>query len=178
MAVGKHYSPWGTAVLEVGVNSAQADGCPIESPDGLSLFIASTRPGAVGGATDPNDIWVAKRTSKDAPFAAPQHLPAPVNSAAADFCPTPLSGKGLLFVSARAVAGACGAGDIYFTPKHPVRGWLTPSNLGCSATGAGPNSAGGEFSPSRVETNEGTLLFFSSPGAGGLAGHLRQSDAI
>ena len=150
------------------INSPQADGCPIESPDGLSLFIASTRPGAVGGATDPNDIWVAKRTSKDAPFAAPQHLPAPVNSAAADFCPTPLSGKGLLFVSARAVTGACGAGDIYFTRNHPVRGWLTPSNLGCSATGAGPNSAGGEFSPSRVETNEGTLLFFSSPGAGGL----------
>ena len=38
----------------------------------------------------------------------------------------------------------------------------------CSAMGAGPNSAGGEFSPSRVETSEGTLLFFSSPDAGGL----------
>jgi hypothetical protein len=166
--VGAQYSSWGTAVPEVGVNSAQADGCPIESPDGLSLYIASTRPGAVGGLTDPNDIWVAKRTSKEAPFAAPQHLPAPVNSAAADFCPTPLSGKRLYFVSSRAIAGACGAGDIYRTRNNPVHGWQTPVNLGCNATGAGPNFAGGEFSPSIVETSSGTLLFFSSTGLDGL----------
>ena len=166
--VGAHqFTGWTTAVLEPGVSSAAADGCPIESPDGLSLFIASNRD-PIGGPTDTNDIWVARRTSTETTFGAPVRLPLPVNSTAADFCPTPLSGKGLLFVSARAVTGACGAGDIYFTRKHPVRGWLTPSNLGCSATGAGPNSAGGEFSPSWVETNEGTLLFFSSPGAGGL----------
>jgi len=167
-AMGAHFSAWGPAALEPGVNSAQADGCPIESPDGLSLYIASTRPGAVGGASDPNDIWVAHRTSKDAPFAAPQHLPAPVNSAAADFCPTPLSGKRLYFVSARAVAGACGAGDIYRTRNNPASGWQTPVNLGCNASGAGPNFTGGEFSPSIVETDAGTLLFFSSTGLDGL----------
>jgi WD40-like Beta Propeller Repeat len=166
--VGKHFSAWSTAVLEVGVNSAQADGCPIESPNGLRLYLASTRPGAIGGAADLNDIWVARRPSKNASFGEPVHLPAPVNSTAADFCPTPLSGKRLYFVSARAVAGACGAGDIYRTRVHPRGTWEEPVNLGCNATGAGPNFAGGEFSPSIVETRHGTLLFFSSTGLDGL----------
>ncbi len=157
--------PWATAVLEVGINSPQADGCPIESPKGLDLYIASTRPGAVGGLTDPNDIWRFHRSAIDAPWGAPEHLPAPVNSAAADFCPTPLTARRLFFVSAR--AGYCGAGDIYRTREHPVQGWLEPENLGCQATGTGPNFAGGEFSPSIVETAEGTFLYFSSPGLDG-----------
>ena len=164
-AVARQEGPWGTAVLETGINSAQADGCPIESPNGLNLYIASTRPGAVGGATDPNDIWRFHRDSLDAPWGAAEHLPAPVNSAAADFCPTPLNGKRLYFVSAR--PGFCGAGDIFRTRERPVGGWTSPENLGCQATGAGPNFAGGEFSPSIVETAQGTLLFFSSPGADG-----------
>src|SRR5215471_10269288 len=70
-ATAKNFSSWGTAVLEVGINSAQADGCPIESPNGLELFLASTRPGAVGGPTDPNDIWVAHRAAKDAAWSSP-----------------------------------------------------------------------------------------------------------
>jgi hypothetical protein len=159
---------WGPAVLEVGINSAQADGCPIESPNGLDLFIASTRPGAVGGATDPNDIWSFHRESIDDPWGPAEHLPAPVNSAAADFCPTPLTGNRLYFVTARGGAGSCGAGDMYRTRNHPVRGWLEPENLGCNATGAGPNFAGAEFSPSIVETAQGTVLFFSSTGLDGL----------
>jgi hypothetical protein len=167
--VGAHrFSAWSTAVLEPGVNSTAADGCPIESPDGKRLFIASNRNPVGPAVTDTNDIYVAERTSIDAQFGTPVRLPMPVNSSAPDFCPTPLAGKGLLFVSARAVPGACGAGDMYFTRDHPRRGWETPVNLGCAATGAGPNSAGGEFSPSLVETAEGTLLYYSSPGAGGL----------
>lgn len=162
LVVAKNFSDWGPAILVPNVNSGAADGCPIESPDGLKLFLASNRTG------DPNDIWMASRASEDAAFGVPVRLPEPVNSAAADFCPTPLTADRLLFVSARAVAGACGAGDIYLTRNHPVRGWETPVNLGCSATGAGPNSAGGEFSPSLVETAQGTFLYYSSPGAGGL----------
>lgn len=165
--LGAHqFSSWSTATLEPNVSSTSADGCPIESPNGLSLYIASNRD-PYGGTSDGNDIWVAERPSVDAEFGAPVRLPAPVNSTAADFCPTPLSGKSLLFVSARAIPGACGAGDIYLTRLHPVRGWEVPGNLGCTATGDGPNSAGGEFSPSLVETAQGTMLFYSGPGAGG-----------
>ena len=164
VVTAKQFSAWGTAVPEVGINSAQADGCPIESPDGLSLFIASTRPGAVGGAIDPNDIWVAHRASKHAAWSPPEHLPAPVNSTSADFCPTPLNGKFLLMVSTRGGPGVCGLGDMYITRNNPNHGWSTPTNLGCAATGTGPNFAGGEFSPSLVETDEGVLLYFSSSG--------------
>lgn len=157
---------WGPAVLEVGINSPQADGCPIESPNGLDLYIASTRPGAVGGDGDGNDIWRFHRTAVDAPWGVAEHLPAPVNSAAADFCPTPLSGKRLYFVSTR--SGHCGAGDIFRTREHPVTGWTSPEHLGCQSTGAGPNFGGQEFSPSIVETAGGTLLYFSSTGLDGL----------
>jgi len=129
-ATAKQLGSWGTAELEVGINSAQADGCPIESPNGLELFIASTRPGAVGGTSDPNDIWVARRATIDSAWAAPEHLPVPVNSAASDFCPTPLSGNRLYFVSTRGGAGACGAGDIFRTRLHPTKGWLDPERLG------------------------------------------------
>lgn len=155
----KQFTSWGIAVKEEpAINSPQADGCPIESPDGLSLYIASTRPGAVGGATDANDIWVAQRAATDAPWTPPEHLPAPVNSAAADFCPTPLNGNYLLFVSSR--GPVCGAGDMYITRRNPAHGWEEPVNLGCSPIG--PNTSGAEFSPSLVETDEGMLLYFSS----------------
>jgi hypothetical protein len=164
-AVARQEGSWGAAVLEVGINSAQADGCPIESFNGLNLYIASTRPGAVGGAGDPNDIWRFHRDAIDEPWGGAEHLPAPVNSAAADFCPTPLPGKRLYFVSTR--SGYCGAGDIFRTRQNPASGWATPENLGCQATSDGPNFAGGEFSPSIVETAQGTLLYFSSPGADG-----------
>ena len=164
-AEARQPGPWSPATLEIGINSPQADGCPIESPKGLDLYFASTRPGAVGGDTDPNDIWRVHRDAIDAPWGAAEHLLAPVNSAAADFCPTPLTGGRLYFVSAR--AGYCGAGDIFRTREHPVTGWDDAENLGCAATGSGPNFPGGEFSPSVVETAEGTLLFFSSPGADG-----------
>lgn len=164
-AEARQEGPWGPAVLETAVNSPQADGCPIETPDGLGLYIASTRPGAVGGDGDQNDIWRFQRSSIHAPWGTAEHLPAPVNSASADFCPTPLAGDRLYFVSTR--AGFCGAGDIFRTREHPTRGWLAPENLGCQATDAGPNFAGGEFSPSVVETEEATLLYFSSTGNDG-----------
>lgn len=167
-ASAKTFGPWQPAVLEVGINSTVADGCPIESPNGLELFIASTRAGAVGGATDPNDIWSFRRASIDDPWGPAIHLPAPVNSASADFCPTPLNGNRLYFVSARGGAGTCGGGDIYRTRNHRVQGWLAPTHLGCQADGSGPNFAGGEFSPSILETDTGTYLFYSSTGADGL----------
>jgi len=78
-----HVGDWQGAVPLIAVNSTAAEGCPIEAPDGLSLFIMSTR-----GAGGDQDIWVATRDDVDDEFGAPQELPSPVNSAANDFCPT------------------------------------------------------------------------------------------
>jgi hypothetical protein len=142
-----------------------ADGCPIEAPDGKALFFASVRSGG------DNDIWMSTRTSVDAEFGDPVMLPTPVNSDAQDFCPTPLHGGALLFVSTRGGTDAygtvsCGLGDVYVTRQHPGDGtWTEPRNLGCAPNG--PNSAGMEYGPSLVATKAGIHLYFSS---GGLIG--------
>lgn len=158
-----HDGPWAwslaTPVAEV--NSASADGCPIESRDGLSLYIASTRVPNVG-----NDIFAADRATKNDPFGAPQRLDAPVNSEANDFCPTPIFGSYLLFVSDRPGPETCQAGpnrgDIYIVRRNAAAGWGSPQHLGCIEDGSGPNSIEAEFSPSLVTTAEGTFLYFSS----------------
>jgi hypothetical protein len=141
------------------VNTASNDGCPIESPDGRSLYMATNRPGGLGG----NDIWVAERAGRDAPWGAPVNLGAPVNSAANDFCPTPLSEHELLFVSERGGPGSCGGADIYVTHKrHGV--WSEPEDLGCDV-----NSAAAEAGPSLVTIAGRDHLFFSSTRPGGFA---------
>jgi Tol biopolymer transport system component len=165
---GPRWSDWSIAGAVTEVNSTAADGCPIESPDGRSLFIASMRPGTLGG----NDIWAADRDSKDSSFGVPQNLGAPVNTDANDFCPTPLHDGYLLFVSERPGSETCGSGpgkgDIYIVRRNGAVGWGVPQHLGCIETGTGPNSAGAEFSPSLVKTDEGTFLYFSSTVSGNM----------
>lgn len=163
----KHAKPeFNTATLVKEVSDPDfGDGCPIESADGLSLFIASNRTGTAGA----NDIWAADRTSIGAPFSAPRNLGAPINSASADFCPTPVMGRSLFFVSERPGDGTgptpCGGGDIYLSRQSPAGGWSEPVMLKCAPEG--PNFPGGERSPSLVETWFGTFLFYSSNGSGG-----------
>ena len=127
------------------LNTPALDGCPIQSPDGLSLYLASNRPGGRGGL----DIWVATRASASAAWGAPQNLGEPVNSAADDFCPTPVGKGGLFFVSREALPGACGQGDIYYTHRTGAAGWKEPERLLC--TPAGPNSELDEQGPSWVD---------------------------
>jgi hypothetical protein len=156
------YSAWSVAMPVAEVNSTAPDGCPIESRDGLSLYIASARTGTLGG----NDVWAADRASKREPFGEPQNLGAPVNTDANDFCPTPIYGNYLMFVSERAGPETCGSGpglgDIYLIRRNAAYGWGEPQHLGCIENGTGPNSAGAEFSPSLVELADGTYLYFSS----------------
>jgi hypothetical protein len=156
-------SRWGPAFEAPGINTASGEGCPIETEDGRSLLIASNRPGGLGG----NDIWVADRPSTDSPWGPPQNLGAPVNSADADFCPSPVHGRYLLFVSDPAGVDECGGdgGDIYLSRQSPAGGWSDPTLLGCSPFG--PNTPGGERSPSVVETKYGTFLLYSANGPGG-----------
>jgi hypothetical protein len=165
----QHFGEWSAPVNAEAIpgtsselNTAFNDGCPIQAPNGLSLFIASNRPGGLGG----QDIYVAWRASKDDPWGSPENLGAPVNSAADDFCPSPVRGHGLYFVSAR--AGGCGGtanADIYFArEEHGVYGvYQEPQRLDCDI-----NSPAGEASPSYFEDESGnSYLYFSSNRAGG-----------
>jgi hypothetical protein len=172
-------SPWTTAVnaesvlgTSVELNTDAQDGCPIQSPDRLSLYMASTRPGGKGGL----DIWVAHRESRDDPWGPPENLPEPINSSAADFCPTPIRGGGLFFVSRRETPGVtCGMGDIYLTRLSPGTGWETPQHLGCESDG-GPNTPLDEQGPTYLK-NGGPVLYFSSgiPSGPGVSGDIYQS---
>jgi WD40-like Beta Propeller Repeat len=161
-AAGPGFSVWGPAALvdpvdAVGVNTAAQDGCPIQSPDEHSLYIASTRSGGAGGL----DLWVAERNGADALWGEPVNLNdtagADLNTAADEFCPTPVRGNGLFFVRR---PSACGLGDIYFTRFNPEHGWSDPERLACAPDG--PNTALDEMGPSYVEAGGGARLYFSS----------------
>lgn len=139
------------------LNTAFNDGCPIMSPNGRSLYMASNRPGGLGG----QDIWVAHRQSTRDGWGPPVNLGAPVNSAADDFCPTPISGHRLFFVSRRDEAN----GDIYMTELRGDQ-WEAPVRLGPNV-----NSAAQEWSPAWFTDDAGReTLYFSSTRAGGPGG--------
>jgi hypothetical protein len=156
-AFAQNFGEWGSPFSldpdrTIGINTEFNDGCPIESPDGRTLYFATDR------SLSNLDIWTASRAIADGWDIQP--LPFPVNTAtAAEFCPTPLPGQRLLFVSTR--ANNCGGTgpnpDIYYTRRDHTGSWLEPQALSCNV-----NSAGAEFSPSLVEAEGATMLFFSS----------------
>jgi Tol biopolymer transport system component len=169
-AASRDYGPWEQAVrvksipgTDPSFNGAALDGCPFISRDGRTFYMASNRPGGLGGI----DIWVSRRASVDDPWGAPANVGAPVNSAANDFCPT-ISRDGHLFYFVSNREDGCGGDDIYTTRLRPD-GWDPVENLGC-----GVNSSANEASPFPLpERAEGPVLYFSSTRSG--AGDLFRS---
>lgn len=166
-----NFGEWGEAEsieahgagADEGFNTAATEGCPFISPDGKMFFIASNRPGGLGGL----DIWVSTRASADDPWSEPMNVGAPINSAANDFCPTiARDGKTFFFVSTR--AGHCGAtpnGDIYTTRFDSGMQVDTVTHLGCVV-----NSPWDEHSPFPINMPEaGPTLFYSSARPAGAA---------
>src|SRR5215210_8869229 len=91
LAASGDYGAWSTAVRVESIpgtdpdfNGPYLDGCPFVSRDNKTFYMASNRPGGLGGI----DIWVSTRASARDPWGAPLNVGAPVNSAANDFCPT------------------------------------------------------------------------------------------
>lgn len=137
-------------------NSASLDGCPFISADGKKFFMASDRPGGLGGL----DIWVSTRKHRRDAWGAPVNVGAPVNSEFNDFCPTlARDGKSFFFVSTR--PGFCGDApnaDIYFARLKHKHGFGPVKHLGCDV-----NSPVDEHSPFPIRLKRtGSVLFFSS----------------
>lgn len=151
--VAQPFGAWSTPVsAEFGsdpaLNTASNDGCPILSPDGLSLYMATNRPGGAGG----QDIWVARRATTNSGWGAPVNL-TEVNSNVDDFCPSPVRGGGLFFVSRRHEAN----GDIYFTRQRPNGSFEPAVRLGPNI-----NSPLEEWSPSFFnDEQDRPVLYFS-----------------
>jgi len=137
-------------------NTENTEGCPFISSDGKRLFIASNRPGGLGGL----DIWVSTRSSKKQAWSEPVNVGAPINSAANDFCPTIASdGKTFFFVSTR--DGHCGDtanADIYTAKLDKKSHAKSVKHLGCKV-----NSAWDEHSPFPAKVpGQGHALYYSS----------------
>jgi WD40-like Beta Propeller Repeat len=163
LAAARDYTPWSQAVrveatgAHPDFNGPALDGCPFISRDGRTFYMASTRPGGLGGI----DIWVSTRASEHDSWGAPINVGAPVNSPANDFCPT-ISRDGHLFYFVSNRPGGCGGDDIYSTRLRPD-GWDPVANLGCEV-----NSAANEASPFPLpERGKGPVLYFSSNRPGG-----------
>jgi Tol biopolymer transport system component len=147
------------------------DGCPFIAPDGKMLFMASTRPGGLGGI----DIWVSTRASKSDPWGPASNVGAPINSEQNDFCPTlALDGHTFMFVSNR--PGFCGSvanADIYISQLKSKKALLAGGvafeevrHLKCDTEG-GANSAFDEASPfPQLDLAQGIVLYFSSTRSG------------
>jgi hypothetical protein len=153
-------------------------GCPIESRDGSLLYTAA---GAAG--TSGLDIWALRRNAQTNTYDSRTKLGDPVSlDGTNDFCPTPLSGDYLMFVSNREAplggtrcadpaAPGLGGADIFVTryavgaPAAAGAPLQLQSNgpaqrLACHPDG--PNNRGTKFSPSLLTTADGGFLFFSS----------------
>jgi len=153
---------WGPAEnLGPIVNSAQAEGYPSISTDGLELFFCSLyyvsqRPGGSGGG----DLWVTRRASVFDPWGTPENLGPVVNSASHESEPSiSASGLELYFSSER--PGGEGHMDLYVT-RRPTKNdaWGSPVSLGPVV-----NSSSLDMNP--CISADGLALFFRSSRPGG-----------
>ncbi len=159
------FSAWSTpSSLGPTINSAANDQHPALSPDGLSLYFVSDRPGGSGGF----DIYAARRATRDAPWGAPRNLGPTVNSSGLEFSPTlSRDGKRLYFASTR--PSGCGGEDLYVSTRTNTSddlAWGSPVNLGCTI-----NTAVDEDGPTLFEdarTGRTSLYFTSRDRPGGL----------
>lgn len=142
-------------------NTGAAEGCPFISRDGKTFFIASDRPGGMGGL----DIWIATRERVTDPWGAPENAGYPINTPSADFCPTlARDGHTFFFASNRPASpdgpGYCGTtpnADLYESRWGPD-GFRPPTHLGCEV-----NSPQDEHGPFLLTLpGEGPVLYFSS----------------
>jgi hypothetical protein len=101
--------PFGTPTPVVELNSSALDYQPHISPDGLTIFFCSDRPGGVGM----RDLWVATRVTPNGPFGTPVNVTA-LNSTDVDFgIAFGWYHDELYFTSNR--AGGMGSWDVYST---------------------------------------------------------------
>jgi DNA-binding beta-propeller fold protein YncE len=124
-------------------------------------FVSTRTADAPASPYENADIWCAART--DEGWAAPDRLPAPVNSDAPEWSPSFDDEGRLYFASAR--TGGRGAGDIYRATNNPDGSWQVEN--------AGPaiNTPDGEWNVG-ISRDGNTLIFeasgrpesFASPG--------------
>jgi len=152
--------PWGEPVNPgPTINTSYMDGNTIISPDGLTLYFTSNRPGGYGNW----DIYVTTRASIADPWSTPANLGPPFSSSASDHGIS-ITADGLTAFFGTDRPGGFGNGDIYMstriTPDDP---WGEPVTLGALV-----NSPSVEAGP--MVSPDGLSLYFHSNRPGGYGG--------
>ena len=111
------------------INTANFEGGPSLSQDGLTLLFGAARQNSLGQLDE--DIYIATREAISEPFGPPQNLGAPVNSVGyGDYSPE-LSHDGLTLYFSSSRPGGLGEGDLYVTTRESIDDpWEPPQNLG------------------------------------------------
>ena len=135
------------------VNSTAAEMNSTLSPDELSLYFTSDRPGT-NGLTD---IWISHRECVTCPWQTPVNAGAPLNSAGQDAGPRfSIDGHLLFFQSDRT-----GAGDIYVTRRSNPNddfAWGEPVLLGGDVNTATGNEQAADYLQT-AEDGSGNFYF-------------------
>jgi hypothetical protein len=164
------FSEWSAAVnLGPVVNFRNMEFWPMISPNGLSLYFGSNRPGGILGAGDLQDIWVTRRASLDAPWGAPRNLGRNINSEFKENSPKlSRDGHWLIFGSGRPT-GKCVADSVvefyvsYRENPDDDFAWEPAVHFGCEVAGRGENLSPAFFH----DDDQGiTTMYFSSPRTG------------
>ena len=108
---------FGAAAIVAELSTTFMDRQPAISRDGLEMYIASNRPGTLGGP----DLWVSTRASTSDQWSTPVNLGAPINSTAADAGPAlSFDGTALYFQTVR--SDGSGAYDLYVCTRTKLKG--------------------------------------------------------
>jgi Tol biopolymer transport system component len=125
--------PWGAPTAVTAVNSPSGETTPEVSFDGLTLYLASNRPGGFGD----NDIYVSTRSSRVAGWIAPVHVPE-LSTDGGDTGAAPNAGGLLMVIAIRPVDHW----DLYLSSRPSTAdAWSAPATIselntaGLEATG-------------------------------------------
>jgi hypothetical protein len=142
-----------TPIALASLNTADDDGTPLLSSDGLRLYFYSSRAGGPGG----KDLYVATRSDVAAEFENPQLL-ANVNSAANDHLPRLSSDELTLWFTSSRVGGP-GAADLWTSSRANI-----DAEFGVPTVFSNVNGSAGDESGSL--TQDGLFLIFDSTRVG------------
>ena len=164
------YTAWSAPVnLGSVINSSSFDSSPILSPDGLSLYFSSSRPGGHGSF----DIYVSHRQTPGDPWGPPANLGPTINTSGLEAFPFISRDGHRMFFSSTRPGGFGGSpfGDLWTSWRPDTTddfGWQTPTNLGPAVNSASNDTRESYFEPASGPAE----LFFDSdrPGAVGGAG--------